>query len=512
MIYHPATVICLHCGRPLQPEARFCGTCGSPVGAAATPSALGSFVDSVVSVSLKEIVLLDKISGSQILRSPVFRFICLFALTPLLILSFDSYFSILNGLAIWSGVFWAILLYRLFADRELRFRTALAVFLVTSFVMMPLFDVYLRLPPHLTDALVEFDPGGALRLLRFPVNYFGYVFGVGVREEMCKIAPLIVLALFGKRMKNPLNGLVLGMMSGVGFAASENVYYVFKTVNSAIAVTQRTGDFSNLVFPVYNNVVRMMTGPFAHAVYSGVFGYFVALAAADRARRIPLFFAGLLVAAFLHGSYDSLVGYSVLWGVAILALSFFLLMTYLLKARGLTSATELASGMFQRTVIRRVPEELRPAVVQAPPPAAASEPAGGEQEPTQPTPADAPQPVANVDAELLQPLPDVPTGTLLIGGGWRLRIVGGANAGRLYSLKGEEMRIGRDSARCQVHLGEAMVSRQHALLAAEGKAWRIRRLSTSSPLFVNSESVEEQLLKPGDLVQVGSTVFVVEGL
>src|SRR5262249_54939717 len=158
--------------------------------------------------------------------------------------------------------------------------------------------------------------------------------------------------LFSNKLKNPLNGLVLGMMSGVGFAASENVYYVFKTVNNAIAVTQRTGDFSNLVFPVYNNVVRMMTGPFAHAVYSGVFGYFISMAAADRNRRIPLFFAGLFVAAFLHGSYDTFVGYSVLWGVAILTCSFFLLMTYLLKARGLTSASDLAAGMFQRTVIR----------------------------------------------------------------------------------------------------------------------------------------------------------------
>jgi Inner membrane component of T3SS, cytoplasmic domain/PrsW family intramembrane metalloprotease len=297
------------------------------------------------------------------------------------------------------------------------------------------------------------------------------------------------------------------------------VYYVFKTVKSAITASQTTGDYSNLVFPVYNNVVRMMTGPFAHAVYSGVFGYFISLAAADKARRIPLFFAGLLVAAFLHGSYDTLVGYSVIWGVLVLALSFFLLMTYLLKARGLTSAADLAAGMFQRTVIRRIPDELRAALAAAsrPPepsaPPSPPEPAARESDPTAPTTAAVPEPVDTLELEAIDdPLPDIPTGTLIVGSGWRLRIVGGANQGRLYSLKGQEMLIGRDSARCQIHLGEAMVSRQHAVLLGEGKGWRIRRLSTSSPLFVNGDSIEELLLKPGDLVQVGSTIFVAEGL
>jgi RsiW-degrading membrane proteinase PrsW (M82 family) len=513
MIYHPATLICLICSRPLQPGARFCGGCGAPAPAGSSSSAIGNFVDSVVSVSLKEIVLMDKITGSQILKSPVFRFICLFALTPLLILTFDSYSSILNGLAIWSGFFWAILLYRLFADRDLRFHTALTVFLVTSFVMMPVFDIYLALPPRIVEAFVEWDPQGPLRLIHLPVNYFGFVFGVGIREEMCKAAPLLVLCLFSAKLKNPLNGLVLGMMSGVGFAASENVYYVFKTVNNAIAVTQRTGDFSNLVFPVYNNVVRMMTGPFAHAVYSGVFGYFISLAAADKARRIPLFFAGLFVAAFLHGSYDMFVGYSVLWGVAILTGSFFLLMTYLLKARGLTSAADLASGMFQRTVIRRVPEGFAAPVVAAPASIKATQP-DSEKEPTAGAAGRPAEPIVETLEleDLLAEHVEIPTGTLAIGSGWRLRIVGGPNLGRLYRLKGNEMLIGRDSARCQVHLGESMVSRQHAVLLAEGKGWRVKRLSTNSPLYVNGEAIEDQLLKPGDQIQIGSTLFVAEGL
>ena len=136
-----------------------------------------------------------------------------------------------------------------------------------------------------------------------------------------------------------------------------------------------------------------------------------------------------------------------------------------------------------------------------------------EDAPTAPAQGRAPEPVPTLG---ITPPPsdsvDVPTGTLPIGSGWRLRVVGGANVGRLYSLKGDEMRIGRDSAQCQIHLAEAMVSRHHAVLETAGRGWRIRRLSTSSPLYVNGDAVEDQVLKPGDQIQVGSTVFVAEGL
>jgi hypothetical protein len=165
-----------------------------------------------------------------------------------------------------------------------------------------------------------------------------------------------------------------------------------------------------------------------------------------------------------------------------------------------------------------VPEGFAPAVVAAPGPVAAFVPLGAqpdsEKEPTAGAPGRHPGPIVETLEleDLLAEHVEIPTGTLAVGSGWRLRIVGGPNPGRLYSLKGNEMLIGRDSARCQVHLGESMVSRQHAVLLAEGKAWRVKRLSTNAPLYVNGEAIDEQLLKPGDQIQIGSTLFVAEGL
>src|SRR5262249_33183525 len=96
---------------------------------------------------------------------------------------------------------------------------------------------------------------------------------------------------------------------------------------------------------IYTNVVRMAMTPFFHGCLAGIFGYFIALAVVDRARRRALFVAGLAISATLHGLFDTLVPRSPLWGVLIEALTFFLLLTYVLKAPGLPSASELTQGL-----------------------------------------------------------------------------------------------------------------------------------------------------------------------
>jgi RsiW-degrading membrane proteinase PrsW (M82 family) len=529
-------MFCSYCGQPLAEGAQFCAACGRAAGP--PPSASRKFVQSLLSVSLKEVVLLDQFTGAEILKSPVFRFLCLFALTPLAIQVLGTYGAILNGLAIWSGVLWALLLFRLFADRELRFSWAVGVLLFTFLVMLPLFELYIAIPPHLTERLI--------RSSFFPVRAVGYLFGVGIREELCKALPLLVLAAAWAGMKNPVNGLVLGMMSGVGFAASENVYYVVVTLNNAIQETRRSGDFSSFVVPVFNNVVRMMTGPFGHGCYSGIFGYFISLAAADRARRVPLFVVGLAVSALVHGSYDLLVEQSVLLGVLVKAFAFFLLMTYFLKARGLASAREVAGGLFSRTIINaRVPAGLPTPVAPAspmkppapvPPEAEADADAtlipratevestlipGGPPPleetirpqsgpaPLAPTP-QRPVPVVAPQGERDETPPSgMATVVMRAPGSLCLRGVEGPGEGISVPLEGE-FKLGRDAAQCLVHLDEPVVSRLHASVTCRLGEIRIRRLSQTVPLYVNGQSIEEALLTEGDQVQVGTSVFMVE--
>ena len=55
--------------------------------------------------------------------------------------------------------------------------------------------------------------------------------------------------------------------------------------------------------------------------------------------------ASLAISATLHGLFDTLVPRSPLWDVVVEASTFFLLLTYLLKAKGLISATKLTQGL-----------------------------------------------------------------------------------------------------------------------------------------------------------------------
>ena len=116
---------------------------------------------------------------------------------------------------------------------------------------------------------------------------------------------------------------------------------------------KETGRAGYLVMPVYNNVVRMAMTPFLHACFSAIFGYFIALGVAQRRHRLVFFLLGLSLSSLLHGLYDTFVGESPLLGVAIQCGAFFLVMTYILKARGLSSARELGGGVFSRTVMMK---------------------------------------------------------------------------------------------------------------------------------------------------------------
>ena len=242
--------------------------------------------------------------------------------------------------------------------------------------------------------------------------------------------------------------------------------------------------------PVYNNVIRMAMGPFVHGCLSGIFGYFIALGAVDSRRRIFLLLAGLGVAASLHGLYDTVVGYSPLVALLVQALTYMLLMTYILKARGLASAHEIGGRRLQ-------PHGHGPGVARVPRRGPGRGGAASARPPGRPPdvpPADAP-------SRRPSPLP----------ASWRLRGTAGTVTGRIVALE-VEVKIGRDGTRCGVHVDEPTVSREHAVLVPEagGATWRVVRLSRTAPVLVNDEAHDDVRLRPGDRLQVGNATFVVE--
>jgi hypothetical protein len=175
-------------------------------------------------------------------------------------------------------------------------------------------------------------------------------------------------------------------------------------------------------------------------------------------RDLPFSWAvGTLLCSVIHGTYDTFASIP-LAGVLVKAAGFYVVVTYVVKCRGLSSAQGLAGGIFKRTVMAgEQPQEAAP-----PPPRT-----------------------------------------------WQLRGVSGPVAGRRYPLV-HGLVIGRDPSQSGLHLEEPTVSRQHAMLESAGGGWRIRRLSQTGDLFVNGRRAQEETLRPGDQVQIGSAVLLVE--
>jgi RsiW-degrading membrane proteinase PrsW (M82 family) len=140
--------------------------------------------------------------------------------------------------------------------------------------------------------------------------------GVGLIEESAKLA--VPVGILAWRKPRPLDGLVLGVAVGSGFAALETMGYAF------VALVQsggHLGPVNDLLF------VRSLAAPGGHAAWTGLSCAALFAIGSSRRRwlgwaRFIVVFAGVVV---LHAAWDSLTsdhGYLVVGGV-----SFILLMT-----------------------------------------------------------------------------------------------------------------------------------------------------------------------------------------
>lgn len=80
---------------------------------------------------------------------------------------------------------------------------------------------------------------------------------------------------------------------------------------------------------------------------------------------------------------------------------------------------------------------------------------------------------------------------------------------RSFSITRDVTVIGRrEDCDFRIPLGE--ISRKHCRLIKDGKALKVEDLGSSNGTFHNGERVQTAELSPGDTLQVGSTVFVVQ--
>jgi RsiW-degrading membrane proteinase PrsW (M82 family) len=119
-----------------------------------------------------------------------------------------------------------------------------------------------------------------------PPTVFGEFFvRIALVEEWFKIVPVIYLALRSKRFDEPMDGVIYGVASALGFAAAENAIYAIRA-GSVLAL------------------LRAFTSTFIHVGLTGMVGYAIGMARFGRPYRTVIAVSALFAAVTIHGGYN----------------------------------------------------------------------------------------------------------------------------------------------------------------------------------------------------------------
>ncbi len=107
---------------------------------------------------------------------------------------------------------------------------------------------------------------------------------IGFTEEFFKAAPLIFYAYPKKDFNEPFDGITYSIMTAMGFATIENIFYV---INGGWQVA----------------LLRLFTAVPAHATFAILVGYFVGLSKFKK-YSVSYITMGIISATIFHGAYD----------------------------------------------------------------------------------------------------------------------------------------------------------------------------------------------------------------
>lgn len=93
------------------------------------------------------------------------------------------------------------------------------------------------------------------------------------------------------------------------------------------------------------------------------------------------------------------------------------------------------------------------------------------------------------------------------GNVWCIEMVRGPMVGERIYLKDGTMTFGR-GAECDVFLDDITVSRHHCDITLNGGVVTIKDNGSTNGTYIDSESVDTQVLEAGDVIQIGRYVFL----
>jgi RsiW-degrading membrane proteinase PrsW (M82 family) len=143
---------------------------------------------------------------------------------------------------------------------------------IVSIIITTLLYVIIEIPLPLRNQTSVFE------------QFIKAFFVVGLTEEFSKYIIVRYYAQRHHEFNEPFDGIVYCVAVSMGFAATENIMYVFQG-------------------GIETALIRAFTAVPAHATFAILMGYYMGKAKFSN-NRVVLNLTGLLLAAFFHGAYD----------------------------------------------------------------------------------------------------------------------------------------------------------------------------------------------------------------
>jgi RsiW-degrading membrane proteinase PrsW (M82 family) len=126
---------------------------------------------------------------------------------------------------------------------------------------------------------------------------------VGPIEETVKWLAVKAYAYDTDSFNTIIDGVIYGAVAGLGFATIENFTYIVQSY-----LLTAGGEAPQIQYTIQTATQRAFVGP-GHVIYSAFAGYYLGLAKYNSGNWGPIAVKGLLVATFIHASYNVLVSY-----------------------------------------------------------------------------------------------------------------------------------------------------------------------------------------------------------
>jgi RsiW-degrading membrane proteinase PrsW (M82 family) len=125
-------------------------------------------------------------------------------------------------------------------------------------------------------------------------------------EETVKWLAIRLLPYRSTSFSAVVDGAVYGAAAGLGFATIENALYISRGITMSGQVVGQAGVGELIGAGAGITALRALAGP-GHVIYSAFAGYYLGLAKFNPDRSGPIIMKGLVIAAVIHGTYNSLV-------------------------------------------------------------------------------------------------------------------------------------------------------------------------------------------------------------